>query len=99
MTLSNFAGIRILPAALPAALLFVFPGTSKAQTQTTEYMGEATVAAVSVLGFVNVSIEDTGPLPKSGGSLSIELAQLDTPNLLDLHLLDASTTGASNLPV
>lgn len=96
MTFCNFAGFRVVPAALLAALLFVVPGISKAQTQTTEYTGEATVAAVKVLGLVNVSIEDTGPLPKSGGTRSTELAHLDIPNLLDLHLLDASTTGAAN---
>src|SRR5262249_24298491 len=57
------------------------------------YTGEAVVARVNVLGILNASIQDTGQLPADGGSLSTELASVNVPNLLDLHLLSASTDG------
>jgi hypothetical protein len=81
---------------LAAACLFALPGTGRAQTPSTTYIGEAAVAVVKVLGIANVSLEDTGPLPKSGGSRSAELAHVNIPNLLDLNLLDATTNGANN---
>jgi len=61
--------------------------------QGVSYTGEAAVANVNVLGVLNASIEDTGPLPYYGGSLSTELLSLNVPNLLDLNLLSASTDG------
>jgi hypothetical protein len=94
MELKSF---RAAPTMLVAACLIAVPGTVKAQNQSTTYTGEAVVARASVLGLVNVSVEDTGPLPSSGGSRSAELAHLDIPNLLDLHLLDANTNGANNV--
>jgi hypothetical protein len=45
---------------------------------------------------LNASIEDTGALPATGGSLSTELLALNVPTLLDLHLLSASTSGANS---
>jgi hypothetical protein len=93
MELKSF---RAAPAMLAAACLMAVPGMVKAQNQSTTYIGEAVVARASVLGLVNVSIEDTGALPPSGGSRSAELAHVDIPNLLNVHLLDANTSGANN---
>jgi hypothetical protein len=45
---------------------------------------------------LKAAISDTGPLPGSGGSQSAQLASIDLPNLLDLSLLTASTTGGSD---
>ena len=67
-----------------------------ARGQTVVYKGEAVVVSASALGIVNVALSDTGPLPASGGSQSTELASATVPNLLDVHLLTASTTGANN---
>ena len=64
--------------------------------QTPVYSGEAAVAKVNVLGVLNASIEGTGQLPPDGGSLSTELASLNVPTLLDLHLLSAGTNGQNN---
>jgi hypothetical protein len=64
--------------------------------QTVTYTGEAAVAKVNVLGILNASIQDTGPLPSSGGSLSTELLSLNVPDLLNLQLLSASTDGENS---
>jgi len=84
---------RFTPIALAAALL-ALPQSGRAQSPV--YSGEAVVASAKVLGLVNVSLEDTGPLPSSGGSLSTQLLQASVPNLLSLNLLSASTSGANN---
>src|SRR5579872_2129244 len=63
-----------------------------AAAQTTTYTGEALVVSARVLG-IGVSVEDTGPLPSSGGSLSTELLNVTVPQLLRADLLSASTTG------
>jgi hypothetical protein len=78
---------------LLAGCLFGLTQLSHAQTT---YTGEAAVAKVNVLGILNASIQDTGQLPSSGGSLSTELLSLTVPNLLSLNLLSASTDGANN---
>jgi hypothetical protein len=52
--------------------------------------GEAAVAKLNVLG-LNAAIEDTGPLPSGGESLSTEIVSANVPNPLDVHLLSAST--------
>jgi len=62
----------------------------------TTYTGEAAVAKVNVLGILNAAIQDTGPLPSSGGSLSTQLLSLNVPDLLSLQLLSASTDGANS---
>jgi len=82
--------------ALAAACLIALPAIAWAQQPTTTYIGEAVVADAKVLGLVNVSLEDTGRLPSSGGSLSTELANADIPGLLDVQLLQASTNGANH---
>jgi hypothetical protein len=73
----------------------LFGLTQLTHAQTT-YTGEAAVAKVNVLGILNASIQDTGQLPSSGGSLSTELLSLTVPDLLSLNLLSASTDGANN---
>jgi hypothetical protein len=78
---------------LLAGCLFGLTQLSHAQTT---YTGEAAVAKVNVLGILNASIQDTGQLPSSGGSLSTELLSLTVPDLLSLNLLSASTDGANN---
>jgi hypothetical protein len=74
--------------------LLVLPQSVHAQSVT--YSGEATVVSVRALGIANLSVEDTGPLPASGGSLSTQLASISVPRLLDAHLLSASTAGGNN---
>jgi hypothetical protein len=84
---------RILTAAVLPIGLAAWPPVAKAQSPV--YTGEAVVASVNVLG-LQTAISDTGPLPRSGGSLSTQLASIDLPGLLDLSLLTASTTGGSD---
>jgi hypothetical protein len=72
--------------------LLALPRSGQAQT----YAGDAVVVTANVLGLANVSIQDTGNLPKSGGSLSTDLLSVDVPGLLDVNLLSASTTGANS---
>jgi hypothetical protein len=67
-----------------------------ASAQSVTYTGEAAVAKVNVLGVVSASIEDTGPLPANGGSLSTELLSANLPDVLSLNLLSASTNGENN---
>jgi hypothetical protein len=86
---------RLHPTALVAACLIALPTIVRAQQPATTYKGEAVVADAKALGIVNVSLEDTGPLPSSGGSLSTELANVDIRGLLDAHFLEASTNGAN----
>jgi hypothetical protein len=81
-------------AAFLLACLAEWPATVHAQTVT--YTGEAFGASVNALG-IKTTISDTGALPSSGGSLSTQLASINLPGLLDLNLLTASTTGASNV--
>jgi hypothetical protein len=95
MTLASLKSFRLSRVVGVAACLAVLAGIGTAQ-QSTTYKGEAAVASVKALGLVNLSIDDTGPLPSSGGARSVELAHVDVPGLLDLHLLDASTNGANN---
>jgi len=83
------------PAVLGLAFVIALPAASLAQSTTT-YTGEAVVASVKALGIVNVSLEDTGPLPSAGGARSVELAHADVAPLLDVHLLSASTNGAND---
>lgn len=87
---------RLPEMALAAACLIGLPAIARAQQSTTTYTGEAVVVDAKALGIVNVALEDTGPLPSSGGSLSAELANVDIPGLLDVQLLDASTSGANH---
>jgi hypothetical protein len=89
-------GFRLPATALAAACLIALPAVARAQQPTTTYTGEAVVADAKALGIVNVSLEDTGPLPSSGGSRATELANVDLPDLLDAHLLEASTNGANH---
>jgi hypothetical protein len=74
--------------------LLVLPQGVQAQNVT--YSGEAAVVSVRALGIANLSVEDTGPLPASGGSLSTQLASISVPGLLDAHLLSASTAGENH---
>jgi hypothetical protein len=85
---------RMLAPAFLAGCLLSQPRDGMAQQIT--YSGEALVASVDVLGVINTSLSDTGPLPASGGSLSTQLANLDLPGLLTLQLLSASTNGENN---
>jgi hypothetical protein len=85
---------RTLALVFLAGCLLGLPQSGQAQQVT--YTGEAVVASVDVLGVINTSIIDTGPLPGHGGSLSAQLANLDLPGLLDLQLLSASTNGENN---
>ncbi len=86
---------RAFVAVLLPACLAASPNTRSCQANTT-YSGEAFGASVNVLGIVNTTISDTGPLPANGGSLSTQLAGIDLPGLLNLGLLTESTTGGSN---
>ncbi len=90
---SPFARSRCFTAIAFAALL---PLAQNARAQSPTYVGEAVVAKASVLGLVNVAIEDTGALPSTGGSLSTELLHASVPSLLNLDLLSASTNGANS---
>jgi len=81
-------------AVILVGVLLALPQNARAQAPV--YTGEAKVAGASVLGLVNVSIEDTGQLPGSGGSLSTQLLHAAVPGVLDLNLLSASTNGANN---
>ena len=74
----------------------VLSGSAALAQQEVTYTGEAAAASASVLGILNASISDTGPLPNSGGSLSTQLANFDAPGLLDLQLLSANTDGENN---
>jgi hypothetical protein len=85
---------RMLPIAFLMGCLLVLPQSGKAQQIT--YSGEAMGAYVDVLGAINTSISDTGPLPAVGGSLSAQLATLDLSGLLSLQVLSASTNGENN---
>lgn len=80
------------PMVLAGSILMM----QMANAQSVTYTGEAAVANVNVLGVVNASIEDTGPLPANGGSLSTELLSANVPNILNLNLLSASTNGENN---
>jgi hypothetical protein len=93
MRLCRVKGFRTV---LAVACLVALAGIGRAQTRTVTYTGEAAVATAKVLGLAKVSVEDTGPLPPTGGSLSTELAHVGIPPLLDLHLLSASTNGANH---
>jgi hypothetical protein len=94
MTLYGPLFSRTLPLAFLVSCLLVVPQRGQAQQST--YSGEALGASVDVLGAVNTSISDTGPLPVGGGSLSAQLANLDLPGLLNLQVLSASTNGENN---
>jgi hypothetical protein len=87
---------RAFVAVLLPACLAASPGARSCQANTT-YSGEAFGASVSVLGIINTTISDTGPLPANGGSLSTQLAGIDLPALLNLGLLTESTTAAAAL--
>jgi hypothetical protein len=71
--------------------MLAFSLIQAAGAQTT-YRGEALVVGARVLG-IGVSIEDTGSLPTSGGSLSTELLSVNLPTLLKADLLSANTSG------
>jgi hypothetical protein len=77
-----------------AAVLLAAPSIMKAQSVT--YKGDAAAVRASVLGLINASISDTGPLPSSGGSRSTSLLDLSLPPTLSLNLLSASTNGSNN---
>jgi len=96
MTLSRFTSFRISPVVLALAGLVATHGIGSAQPPTTIYTGEAAVVTARVLGLAKISLEDTGPLPSSGGSQSVELLHASIPSLLDLNLLSASTSGANH---
>ena len=74
--------------------VFALPQAVQAQ-QTLAYSGEALVVGVRALG-INVSLEDTGPLPSTGGSLAAQLASASIPPLLAADLLTAGVTGQNN---
>lgn len=80
--------------ALPATLVLL-PLLAHAQPTVT-YSGDAAAARADVLGIINLSISDTGPLPSSGGSLSNTLLDLRVPPILSLDLLSADTSGSNN---
>jgi len=88
--LRHVIGSKVLTAGILPVCLAALAGICNAQTTT--YTGEALDASVSVLG-LKTTISDTGPLPSSGGSLSAQLASINLPGVLALHLLTASTTG------
>jgi hypothetical protein len=96
MRLFSTKSFRVPPVGVAVTCLVALAGIGSAQTRLVTYTGEAAVATVKVLGLAKVSVEDTGPLPPTGGSLSTELAHASIPPLLDLHLLSASTNGANN---
>ena len=88
--LRSVTSSKVLAAALLPLCLAAWPDIGNAQTTT--YTGEALGASVNVLG-IKTAISDTGPLPSSGGSLSTQLASVNLPGVLALHLLTATTTG------
>jgi hypothetical protein len=88
--------LKCFPVGAAILACGLFASAQSAEAQTLTYSGEAKVAGASVLGLINVSIEDTGQLPSSGGSLSKQLLHATVPGVLDLHLLSASTNGANN---
>jgi hypothetical protein len=53
-------------------------------------------SAQNILGLINVSISDRGPLPGSGGSLAASLLDVQLPPTLTLDLLSANTNGSNN---
>ena len=77
-----------------SAILLALTLAAKAQTVT--YSGDAAAARVDVLGVVNLSIEDTGPLPPNGGALSTNLLTFQLQPILNLSLLSAATNGSNN---
>ena len=93
MILRRLLGSKAVVAVLLPVCLALLPSIGNAQ-QVTTYSGEAVVASVNALG-IKTAISDTGQLPANGGSLSTQLAGIDLPFLLNLHLLTASTTGGS----
>lgn len=92
--LQNAVSYQTLMAVLLPACLAASPGASPCQATTT-YTGEAFGASLNVL-ILKTTISDTGPLPRSGGSLSTQLASIDVPGVLDAGLLSESTTGGSS---
>ncbi|HLK67364.1 MAG TPA: choice-of-anchor P family protein [Bryobacteraceae bacterium] len=86
---------RMMTAAFLLAGVAVWPTTVHAQNTPT-YTGEAFGASVNALG-IKTTVSDTGALSSSGGSLSTQLAGIDLPGLLDLHLLTASTNGSNSV--
>jgi hypothetical protein len=83
-------------ASIALTLVGVFAVPRNVQAQSVTYTGEAVVVSASALGIANVAIEDTGPLPSSGGSLSTQLASANVPGLVNAQLLTASTAGQNS---
>ncbi len=61
------------------------------------YSGRAFVVYANVLGLIETTVVDTGPLPDIGGVREEDLAVVDIPGLLNAHLLHAKTTGGQTL--
>jgi hypothetical protein len=80
-------------ALLLMAISLAVPQIGRAQAPT--YRGEAVVAEVHAL-FVAAALSDTGPLPSSGGSLSVSLLDANVAGLATLHLLNADTRGVNS---
>jgi hypothetical protein len=78
-----------------ALTVFLLALPKYGQAQAITYRGEAVVADVRAL-FVNVALSDTGPLPRSGGSLSTSLLNATVPGLVGLHLLNGDTQGVNS---
>ncbi len=60
------------------------------------FSGRAFVVQVKLLGGINITLVDTGPLPSTGGSLSKSLADLDLLGIT-AKLLSATTSGGGKL--
>src|SRR5580658_4226465 len=89
--------LPISRALAPACILgCLFGLAQRGSAQQVTYTGEGVVVSADVLGLINASISDTGPLPANGGSLSAQLANLEVPGLLNLQLLSASTNGENS---
>ena len=56
------------------------------------YSGDAYVVGARVLA-LGLTLEDTGQLPNSGGSLSTQLLDVTVPKLITADLLSADTVG------
>jgi hypothetical protein len=84
--------IRILLVVAVCSLV-VMLGAPDVWAATRTYSGRATVVHATVLGVIDDTYSDTGPLPSSGGAREASLLKAQVPGLLDAKVLHATTIG------
>jgi hypothetical protein len=82
---------------IATALFLASPIVQAHEQPTNSFSGRAFVVYAKVLGLLETTIVDTGPLPDVGGVREENAVEVNIPALLMAQLLHAKTTGGQTL--